>query len=118
MKRKELGYGSVNQGTSSRTKRGSVSSRHETSSDAFDDLRKASDEASARGNEYKRGDKVGGLGDNTTEEKGSTELSSEGHSLIYALITGLVGIISLELVFTNKGVQGRINADVRSKAKN
>ena len=77
MKPEEHGYGR------SRTKRG-------TSSDAFDDLKKASQDY-----------KVGASGEGSREK--STEMSSEGQSLIWALVVGLVGMISLELVYKSKG---------------
>ena len=45
-------------------------------------------------------------------------MSSEGQSLIWALITGLIGLISFELVYTSKGgFKGRVNADVKTRVK-
>ena len=97
MEPQEHGYGH------SRTKRG-------TSSDAFDDLKKASDDAT----KYKRGDKVGATGG----KKKSTEMSCEGQSIIWALIAGRIGLVSIELVYTSKGgFKGRVNANVKTRAK-
>ena len=83
-------------------------SKRGTSPSAFDDLRKAKD---------KRHELVGATGDgeDTKTESRGNGITSEGQSLIFALITGLVGLITFELVFTNKGVKGRVNVEVRKR---
>ena len=86
---------------------GHSSTKRGTSSDAFEDLKKAKDR-----------ELVGAMGDGDkkSNETGRDEITSEGQSLIWALIAGLVGVISFELVFTSKGgFKGRVNADVRNK---
>ena len=90
MEPQEHGYG---------TKRG-------TSPSAFDDLKKAKDSVSTRH------ELVGTTGGEDTQ---TNEVSSEGQSLIFALITGLVGLITFEIVFTKKGVKGRVSREVRKR---
>ena len=85
----------------------SVSSRHEyghskkgASSSAFDDLKKA-----------KERQKVGASGGKDDEKSTQTDgfITSEGQSLVWALVAGLIGVISFELVFTSKGgFKGRV----------
>ena len=85
-------------------KHGYARSKRGTSSDAFDDLKKAKDGQNKL---------VGASGDGG--EKSTQTVSSEGQSLIFALITGLIGLITFEIVFTNKGVKGRVSGEVRKR---
>ena len=40
---------------------------------------------------------------------------SDGQSLLLALITGLIGIITFDVVFSKKGVKGRVRGKLRKK---